>query len=65
VVFSNLNSFRLELVRVSVDRGSIEIMVGLFREKDSSFGHADRSALRSDADALILQKIKDERQAHL
>jgi hypothetical protein len=45
-----VNSLKLELVSVRVDRASSDKMVGFVRTSDPSFGHAKRGELRSDAD---------------
>lgn len=56
------NAFRVELVRFSVPRGFVEVMVESVREKDWSFGHADTSDWTCNSETLTADTLRDNRR---
>jgi hypothetical protein len=61
-VESNLNAFKVELMREIVRHGTME---GLWRVKDSSLVHARRSEWRSVAKTVTSHKIRDTKEGQL
>jgi hypothetical protein len=61
LVSSKTNDFKLELVRLSVNSGSGDVMTALWRENDLSFWHAKRSKWRSNADTFTSDRVRDKR----